>query len=48
MRQSSSFTSQRVRGERRRMPAPLPAETTDAAIPRRSPNHLMASTVSGT
>ncbi len=30
------------------MPSPLPAETTEAAMPRRPVNHLMASTVSGT
>ena len=48
VRQSSVLTSQRASGESRRMPAPLPAETTAAAIPRRWPNHLMASTVRGT
>jgi hypothetical protein len=48
IRQSYSLISQRVRGAKARIPSPLPAETTEAAMPRCSANHLMASTVSGT
>ena len=36
MRQSNSLISQRLRGASARMPSPLPAETTAAAMPRRS------------
>ena len=48
VRQSYWSISHRASGDRVRIPKPLPAETTAAAIARRSSNHLMAVTASGT
>ena len=48
VRQSKESMSQRDRGERARVPSPLPEDTTAAAMPRRVSNHRITVTVSGT
>ena len=48
VRQSKESMSQRDRGERARVPSPLPEDTMAVAMPRRVSNQRITVTVSGT
>jgi hypothetical protein len=47
MRQSHALVSARASGAIRRIPTPMPEETSATASPRRAVNHLVAVDVSG-